>query len=187
MQDLSNNRPNHQQKTTTPRSNIPHPPGAAPFLNQSQSNRPSTPTTVNRKRKFSPVKVVNSISSKEGSGETDAKQNKQKKVVTSSIKEEVDLGGEAPIVPKVEVNDFDDNDSSYSEQESGMMDVSQLMDKSVDKDSVELFSTNSRDSPHPAVKGDGVPGSEIGKNCFIIKAEVKMLISKRRTFHLKIT
>lgn len=99
---------------------------------------------------------MNSITNKE-SGESDAKQNKKK-----SIKDELD-SADTPVVPKVEVNDFDDNDSSYSEQESGMMDVSQLIDKNPEKDSVELFSTNSRDSPYPAIKPEGVPASEIGK------------------------
>lgn len=102
---------------------------------------------------------MNSITNKE-SGESDTKQIKKKSL--SSVKEEVD-SVESPVVPKVEVNDFDDNDSSYSEQDSSMMDVSQLIEKNPEKDSVELFSTNSRDSPHPAIKPEGVPASEIGK------------------------
>lgn len=149
-----NNRQNHLQKNST-KTNIPH--YSNPFCSQSSLNRPNTPTS-NRKRKFSPSKVVNSISNKDSSVESDSKQIKKK-----SVKEDLDSYN-TPLVPKVEVNDFDDNDSNYSEQESGMIDVSQLLEKNTEKESVELFSTNSRDSPYPAIKTEGVPASEIGKH-----------------------
>ncbi|KAK6622918.1 hypothetical protein RUM43_008769 [Polyplax serrata] len=156
---VTNNRQNHQQKPQS-RSNISHSstPGLLPgFFNQPQSNRPSTPTLNNKKRKFSPVKVVNSITNKE-SGDSEIKQTNKKKL----IREEME-SMEVPVVPKVEVNDFDDNDSSYSEQESATMDISQHTEKNQEKDNVEIFSTNSRDSPYPATKQEGVPASEIDK------------------------
>lgn len=158
VQDLSNNRSANQQKST-PKLNIPSTTQTSFYSPPQSNNRPTTPTG-NRKRRASPVKVVNSISNKDA-GDSEVKQSKKKVVLSAAVKELDSV--EIPLVPKVEVNDFDDNDSSYSEQESGLMDVSQLMDKSVEKDSVELFNTNSRDSPHPVVKNEGVPASEIGE------------------------
>lgn len=170
-QEVTNNIKQNTPKSTNKQSNIPHSSSNVSFYNQ-QINRTETPP--GKKRKYNNF-IKNSNSTNQDTVVDNVNVKSMRKLFVKNDRELV--------LPKVEVNEFgEDNDSCFSAEQdtsASAVDVNnQFIDnKSQDNGCTDVFSPNSRESPHTThIKLEESTSPDLGKSSFMFIVFLKCMV-----------